>query len=59
MADINGSPKGIVYKHIVAHFDLQLYLSKPIPSLNKKQISREDWLLTTQLAVESGRPNNV
>ena len=35
MADINGSPKGILYKHTVDQF----YLSKPIPSLYKKQIT--------------------
>ena len=40
MADINGSPKGMFYKHVVDHFTLQIYLWKTIPSLYKKQISR-------------------
>ena len=40
MVDSNGSPKGILSKHIVDHFTLQIYLCKTITSLNKKQISR-------------------
>lgn len=38
--DINGSSRHIFYKHIVERLTLQNYLSKSIPSLYKKQISR-------------------
>ena len=37
---VNGSSRRIFYKHIVERFTLQNYLSKSIPSLYKKQISR-------------------
>lgn len=46
------------YKHIVCHFIFQFYLSLPIPSLYKKQISRVR-LASHNLAVESGRPNDI
>ena len=63
MADINGSPKGIFYKQkrypiLVDHFTLRFYLSKPISSLYKKQISRIR-LSSHNLAIESGRPNDI
>ena len=40
MADINGSPKGIFYKHVVIILLYRFIYAKTIPSLYKKQISR-------------------
>ena len=58
MADINSSPRCVVYKHLIDHVTLQFYLCKPIPMHIKKYISKIR-LSSHNLHVESGRTNNT
>ena len=57
-AVLHVSPKCKLYQHLVSTVDLQTYLTKPIPNLYKKFITKIR-LSAHNLAIEQGRYNNT
>ena len=55
---LNTSPKCLLYRHLVSTFNLQPFLSKPIPNLYKRCIIKIR-LCSHNLAIEQGRYINV